>query len=187
MITDLAPPQERELIHEGWYHKANFTVQLVDPMPNAQPANAFTPQAYTAGRFTGDGRADLNPPATNAAVPSAANIICAVNTQGQQRYRYGNYNGWCWDGTMRRVWNPTRYPAVAALQASRGTVIQQLSFFTCKIDFAGSLGPAKRSQVPLGHFGGDPVYGACLACACSSLLCLGWTGRISDEIPSSAI
>lgn len=49
---------------------------------------------------------DLNAP--NPAVrriTDVTNVICAVNTMGQQRYRWSSYNAWCWDGqTTRQEW-----------------------------------------------------------------------------------
>lgn len=44
---------------------------------------------------------------SGAAVTSLNNIMCAVNLQGQSRYRMtGNFNAYCWDGqSQTSYWN----------------------------------------------------------------------------------
>jgi hypothetical protein len=122
------------------------------------PNLAFPPEDFTGGRISNPSRPSAPRPVTNT-LTSADWIICAVNIRGQQRYRYGNYNGWCWDGaSFRDIWNRNTWSALFP----QGTVPpQQLSYFACRIDFQGSPGPAKRDQIPLGHFAGQPIYCKC--------------------------
>lgn len=142
-------------LNEGWHHKRNFTVKLAYTQHAQQASQAFPPQDYTAGRISNPSN-NRNPRPATTTVGSAAWILCAVNTQGQQRYTYGNFNGWCWDGqSYRDMWNRTTYAGVLNGLAP----VQQLSYFACRIDFQGSPGPAKRDQTPLGEFGGQTVYG----------------------------
>ena len=35
-------------------------------------------------------------------ITDVTNVICAVNTMGQQRYRWSSYNAWCSDGQTKR-------------------------------------------------------------------------------------
>jgi hypothetical protein len=146
---------------QGWFHKRNVLVKLAYTdqasgiPPNNPPNQAFPPQDFQAGRINNPSSASRPRPVTYT-VGSAEWIICALNIMGQQRYRYESYNGWCWDGaSWRDIWSRTTYPQLFPNNAARP---MQLSYFTCRIDFQGSPGPAKRDQVPLGYFGGHPVF-----------------------------
>ncbi|KAK9775004.1 putative chitinase [Seiridium cardinale] len=140
----------------GWFQKRNFTVQLAYTATSNPSASAFRPSSFTAGRIQDPSDGQAQQPSTHAVSANDASwIICAVNIQGQQRYSYSSFNGWCWDGqSMRDVWNRATYATLF------GTFVppQQFSYFACKIDFQGSPGLAKRDQVPLGFFGNDPIY-----------------------------
>lgn len=142
----------------GWYQKRNFTVKLVNPAMNPTPANVFQPDPFTGGRIQDPSDARKPMPVTHAVGAADASwVICAINIQGQQRYRYSSYNGLCWDGVSTRdIWNRTRYAAFFPIPLA---FPQQRSYFACKIDFRGSPGLAKRDQEPIAYFGGDPIYG----------------------------
>lgn len=156
------------------------------------PNLAFPPEDYQAGRISNPSDSS-NPRPVTQVVGAADWIICAVNTRGQQRYEYGNFNGWCWDGqSMRDIWSATTY---AQFYPQGGPVPPtQLSYFACRIDFQGSPGPTKRDQIPLGHFGGEPIYGAfCsvfLCCVCVSVYsfaCRQESNVSTDRIPRSLL
>jgi hypothetical protein len=152
LIQDISDPANL-----GWFQKRNFTVQLAYTAAANPAASAFRPSAFTGGRIQNPSSNQAPRPATNTVGANDASwIICAVNIQGQQRYSYSSFNGWCWDGqSTRDVWNRATYATLF------GNFVppQQLSYFACKIDFQGSPGLAKRDQVPLGFFGDDAVYG----------------------------
>ncbi|KAK9415490.1 putative chitinase [Seiridium unicorne] len=140
----------------GWFQKRNFTVQLAYTATSNPSASAFRPSSFTAGRIQDPSDSQAQQPSTHAVSANDASwIICAVNIQGQQRYSYSSFNGWCWDGqSTRDVWNRATYTTLF------GTFVppQQFRYFACKIDFQGSPGLAKRDQVSLGLLGNDPIY-----------------------------
>ncbi|KAH8892896.1 hypothetical protein GQ53DRAFT_745887 [Thozetella sp. PMI_491] len=97
-----------------------------------------------------------NPQPVTNTLSRADWVICAINTRGQQRHHYANFNRWCCDGaSFCNIFNLANFPN---LYPPGAVPPRRLSYFACRIDFNGSPGPAKRSQVPIGHFGGELVY-----------------------------
>lgn len=86
----------------SYYHKRNFTLFLSYPRIGQQPDAQWPDQSFTDGTITGKGK---KPPMTST-VGSSTWVICAVNTMGQQRYRFGSRaNGLCTDAqTTTKVW-----------------------------------------------------------------------------------
>ncbi|PKY05235.1 hypothetical protein P168DRAFT_310631 [Aspergillus campestris IBT 28561] len=125
----------------SYYHKRNFTLFLTYPRNNEQPDAQWPDQAFTDGTITGKGK---TPPATDT-VASSTQVICAVNTMGQQRYRFeSRANGLCTDGqTTKKSWKG---------------LVDVLVVYECKVGFNGSPRPTKRDNTPLGYLGGDPYY-----------------------------
>ncbi|RLL93598.1 hypothetical protein CFD26_101115 [Aspergillus turcosus] len=126
----------------SYYHKRNFTVFLSYPREGQNPNGQWPDQAFDKGTITGD--SEKNPPVTKT-VGSSTWVVCAINTRGQQRYRFGNRpNGLCTDGvTTKDTWKG---------------LAKILVVYQCKISFQGSPGPTKRDSTPLGYLAGDPYY-----------------------------
>jgi hypothetical protein len=88
----------------SYYHKRNFTLFLSYPRAGQNPDSQWPDQDFSSGRITGDSR--TNAPVTTT-VGSSTWVICAVNTMGQQRYRFGDRpNGLCTDGqSTKNTWS----------------------------------------------------------------------------------
>ena len=87
----------------SYYHKRNFTLFLSYPRDGQQPDAQWPNQDFKDGTFTGKGK----PPPVTTTVESSTWVICAVNTMGEQRYRFGSRaNALCTDAqTTMPVWN----------------------------------------------------------------------------------
>lgn len=148
---------ERKL---SWYHKRNYTLHLVSN-PLIGPAH-FPPDGFSRGTISTEQTGDHHPGTDT--VSNAAWIMCAVNLQGQARYKFsGQFNAYCWDGQYTRQ-------AIAA----GGVVILKMHHFSCTVDFVGSAFRNSKRSEPIGYFGGQPVYGKFsgdLACAERVLIC----------------
>lgn len=105
-LADIAVsrPQDRREEYLSYYHKRNFTVHLA--IPSTPNANSISlPGVGGVGADLRDATDRNAPKPVNRRITDPTNIICAVNTMGQQRYRLSSYNGWCWDGvTTRPQW-----------------------------------------------------------------------------------
>ncbi|EAU34904.1 conserved hypothetical protein [Aspergillus terreus NIH2624] len=125
----------------SYYHKRNFTLFLSYPRDGQQPDAQWPNQDFKDGTFTGKGK----PPPVTTTVESSTWVICAVNTMGEQRYRFGSRaNALCTDAqTTMPVWNG---------------LLHVVKFYQCKVGFSGSPGPTKRDNIPLGYLGGEPYY-----------------------------
>ncbi|KAJ2980520.1 hypothetical protein NUW58_g6925 [Xylaria curta] len=125
----------------SWFHKRNYTLQLVTP--DAGGAVTFPVTGYTSGVLNNKGTS-LN---------SAAWIVCAISLRGQERFRFRanaqgvRQNGYCWDGsswTLAWKWEEN---------------VERIKYFSCTIEFAGApSSPTKRDVKPIGYFGGEPIY-----------------------------
>lgn len=126
--------KEREDPFLNFHHKRNFTLQLAMPMPGDGGHVNFPGVSGVSGNMQKSG----------AAVTSIDNIMCAVNLQGQSRYRMtGKFNAYCWDGqSQTNYWDGN---------------LQFLSFARCQVSFTPGTSKTKRSEI-IGYFGGDPVY-----------------------------
>ncbi|KAF7176523.1 hypothetical protein CNMCM7691_002841 [Aspergillus felis] len=126
----------------SYYHKRNFTLFLSYPRANQNPDGQWPDQSFSSGLITGG--SSTNDPVTTT-VGSSTWVICAVNTMGQQRYRFGDRpNGLCTDGQSTK----TAWSGLYTI----------LVVYDCKISFNGSPGPTKRDNTPLGYLSGDPYY-----------------------------
>lgn len=106
----------------GYMFKRNFTYGLAFPA-NANDGNAWGTQSFQ--RYTS---ATAQGPFSST---DATTILCAMNIFGQsQIYKYGSYNGLCIN------------PYKPRYRAGYGNTP---AWVNCKITFAGSSGPAKRS------------------------------------------
>jgi hypothetical protein len=128
----------------SYKHKRNFKLFLAYPQANQNPDAQWPDQNYQSGTITGNDQ--YGPPVTTV-VGASTWVLCAANHRGQQRYRWraGGYNGMCSDGqSTRPTWN---------------NAYNSISYYRCRINFAGTPGPQKRDQIPLGHMGSEPYYG----------------------------
>lgn len=83
---------------QSWYHKRNFTVQLAYP----KTASATSPTFPGLRSMSGNLFAGKSYTPRNKALKSMDNVICAVSTNGQNRFRSNSVNGYCWDGVQTR-------------------------------------------------------------------------------------
>ncbi|KAM3447483.1 hypothetical protein MY3296_008663 [Beauveria thailandica] len=123
---------------ESWYHKRNFTIQLAYPKTAAATSPTFPGLRSMSGNlFAGKSYTPMV-----KALKSMDNVICAVSTNGQNRFRTVSINGYCWDGVQtRKKW---------------GGLIDVIVAFSCRLSFRNT---GKRDQIPIGFLGDEPVYG----------------------------
>jgi hypothetical protein len=74
---------------QGWYHRRKYTVALAEKEQTTIKFPGST--SAVSGNINNAGRTP---------VTSLDQILCAVSTMGQSRYKItiGEYNGWCMDG-----------------------------------------------------------------------------------------
>lgn len=102
--------------------KRNFTYGLAFPA-NANDGNAWGLQPFQ--QYTSS---TSKPPFTSS---DATTVLCAMNIFGQSDiYKYGSYNGLCINPNKKHY---------------RSGYGNTPSWVRCKVTFAGSNGPAKRS------------------------------------------
>lgn len=88
----------------GWYHKRNFTLQLVYPSVSGGTSGVQYPN-QNPSKFRGTLLETNGDSPAKSTLAGADNIICGVNTLGQERYEIkknqdgGFFNGKCWDGS----------------------------------------------------------------------------------------
>jgi len=65
---------------------------LAYPSEDRNPNQAWWDQNYQSAVY------NTNNIAPGETIADSTYVACAVNTRGQQRYQYGNYNGYCYSG-----------------------------------------------------------------------------------------
>ncbi|KAJ3495219.1 hypothetical protein NLG97_g3552 [Lecanicillium saksenae] len=134
---------DRQDVRLSYYHKRNFTVVLTNPDPDNSPETAWPDGNFKKGTIVGGSDKGGLPSTTK--VDNAAYVLCAINTQGQQRYKFTSFNAYCWDGT--------------SYKEAAGGWTESRQYFGCNVDFEGSPFVTRRS-VPDGYIGSVPFYSA---------------------------
>lgn len=75
----------------SYRHKRNYTIYLAAPSIDRNPNQAWFDQDYVSASYNAL-------PAAGTVIEDSTYIACAINTRGQTRYTYGNYNGYCYSG-----------------------------------------------------------------------------------------
>ncbi|OAA77046.1 Chitinase II [Akanthomyces lecanii RCEF 1005] len=119
-------------------HSAGISAALAYP----KTASATSPTFPGLRSMSGNLFAGKSYTPRNKALKSMDNVICAVSTNGQNRFRSNSVNGYCWDGVQtRKKW---------------GGLIDVIVAFSCRLSFKTT---GKRDQIPIGFLGDEPVYG----------------------------
>ncbi|GFF97764.1 hypothetical protein IFM53868_09390 [Aspergillus udagawae] len=126
----------------SYYHKQKLNLFLSYPRSAQNLDGQWPDQAFSSGLITGS--SSTNDPVTTT-VGSSTWVICAINSTGQQRDRFGSQpNRICSDDqSTKKTWRE---------------LYMKLIVYDCKISFNGSPGPTKRDNTPLGYLSGDPYY-----------------------------